>query len=115
LSEEKVSKAMGYSLVNAELSYTSKALDNVRRVEKVIEVHPLYEIVSGIAYVEADGLEELKQILAWKVRKCDNVRSTWDMVVQVDGKEQPIGFKKDASGKIVYENIPDRSEFRLPK
>jgi DNA-binding Lrp family transcriptional regulator len=67
---------LGYVLINVELGSEDKVLKEVRGVPNVKECHRLYGIYDMIAKVEADTLDTLKQIVTWKIRRLEGVRST---------------------------------------
>ena len=67
---------LGYVLINVELGSEEKVLTEVRKVPSVKECHRLYGIYDMIAKVEADSLDTLKQVVTWKIRRLEGVRST---------------------------------------
>jgi len=67
---------LGYVLINVELGFEEAVLKEVRNVPSVKECHRLYGIYDMIAKVEADSLDALKEIVTWKIRRLEGVRST---------------------------------------
>ena len=67
---------LGYVLINVELGFEEQVLKEVRSVSNVKECHRLYGIYDMIAKVEADSLDALKEIVTWKIRRLEGVRST---------------------------------------
>jgi len=67
---------LGYVLINVELGFEEQVLKEVRSVPNVKECHRLYGIYDMIAKVEADSLDALKEIVTWKIRRLEGVRST---------------------------------------
>jgi DNA-binding Lrp family transcriptional regulator len=67
---------LGYVLINIELGSEEHVLGEVRKVPNVKECHRLYGIYDMIAKVEADSLDTLKQVVTWKIRRLEGVRST---------------------------------------
>jgi DNA-binding Lrp family transcriptional regulator len=67
---------IGYVLINVDLGSEEKVLEGVRKVPNVKECYRLYGIYDMIAKVEADSLDTLKQVVTWKIRKLEGVRST---------------------------------------
>ena len=65
-----------YVLINVEAGSEEKVLEEVRRVPNVKECHRLYGIYDVIAKVEADSMDGLKEIVTWKIRRLNGVRST---------------------------------------
>jgi len=67
---------MSYVLINVEPGSEEKILNQVRKVPNVKECHRVYGVYDMVAKVEADSLEGLKEIVTWKIRRLDGVRST---------------------------------------
>jgi DNA-binding Lrp family transcriptional regulator len=65
-----------YVLLNVEVGSEEKVLEEVRKVPNVKECHRLYGIYDVIAKVEADSMDGLKEIVTWKIRRLNGVRST---------------------------------------
>jgi DNA-binding Lrp family transcriptional regulator len=64
-----------------ELGMDEKALDAIRKVPNVKECHRIYGVYDMIAKVEADSMDKLKEIITWKIRRLDGVRSTLTTIV----------------------------------
>ncbi len=58
-----------------------KVLNEVRKVPNVKECHRVYGVYDMIAKVEADSMDALKEIVTWKIRRLDGVRSTLTAIV----------------------------------
>ena len=67
---------LGYVLINVELGSEEAVLREVSKIPNVKECHRLYGIYDMIAKVEADSLDTLKQVVTWKIRRLEGVRST---------------------------------------
>jgi len=72
---------LSYVLVNVELGSEEKVLKEVRNVPNVKECHRVYGVYDMIAKVEADSMDTLKQVVTWKIRRLDGVRSTLTTIV----------------------------------
>jgi DNA-binding Lrp family transcriptional regulator len=72
---------LSYVLMNVELGSEEKVLQEVRKVPNVKECHRVYGVYDMIAKVEADSMDKLKEIVTWKIRRLDGVRSTLTTVV----------------------------------
>jgi DNA-binding Lrp family transcriptional regulator len=72
---------LSYVLMNVELGSEDKVLKEVRMVPNVKECHRVYGVYDMIAKVEADSMEKLKEIVTWKIRRLEGVRSTLTTVV----------------------------------
>ena len=72
---------LSYVLMNVELGAEEKVLEEVRKVSNVKECHRVYGVYDMIAKVEADTMDRLKEIVTWKIRRLEGVRSTLTTVV----------------------------------
>jgi DNA-binding Lrp family transcriptional regulator len=73
--------ALSYVLLNVEPGMEEKVLGEVRKVPNVKECHRVYGVYDMIARVEADSMDLLKEVVTWKIRRLDGVRSTLTAVV----------------------------------
>lgn len=72
---------LSYVLMNVELGSEEKVLKEVRKIPNVKECHRVYGVYDMIAKVEADSMDKLKEVVTWKIRRLDGVRSTLTTVV----------------------------------
>ncbi|MGO9644395.1 MAG: Lrp/AsnC ligand binding domain-containing protein [Candidatus Bathyarchaeia archaeon] len=72
---------LSYVLVNVELGSEEKVLKEVRTVPHVKECHRIYGTYDMIVKVEADSMDELKEVITWKIRRLPGVRSTLTTIV----------------------------------
>ena len=70
-----------FVMINAELGSESEVLKGLKEIKEVKEAHLVYGVYDIIARIETDTMQELKDIIAWKVRRLDKVRSTLTMIV----------------------------------
>ena len=68
--------AQAYVLVNCELGSEESVISQLKSIEGVTEVHGTFGAYDILAKVESDRVETLREIITWKVRKIDNIRST---------------------------------------
>ena len=73
--------ALSYVLMNINLGSEEKVLQEVRKVPNVKECHRVYGVYDMIAKVEANSMDSLKEIITWKIRRLDGVRSTLTAIV----------------------------------
>ena len=73
--------ALSYVLMNVNVGAEEKILEELRKVPNVKECHRVYGVYDMIAKVEADSMDSLKQIVTWKIRRLDGVRSTLTLIV----------------------------------
>ncbi len=72
-----------YILINVETGSEVEVLESLRKIENVREAHGVYGVYDVIARVEAENMERLKEIITWKIRRLDKVRSTLTMMVYI--------------------------------
>ena len=72
---------LSYVLVNVELGAEEKVLKEVRGVPQVKECHRVYGTYDMIAKVEAASMDQLKEVITWKIRRLPGVRSTLTTIV----------------------------------
>ena len=73
--------ATAFVLINAELGAETAVMNGLKMIEGVKETHMVYGIYDIITRVEAGTMEDLKNIISWKVRRLDRIRSTITMMV----------------------------------
>jgi DNA-binding Lrp family transcriptional regulator len=56
-------------------------LKELKKVEGVEEPFAVYGVSDIVARVKADTMERLKEIVTWRIRRLDKVRSTLTMIV----------------------------------
>lgn len=77
-----------YVLINTEIGSEDEVLSKLQQIGNVKEVHLVYGVYDLVALVEAPDLDKLKEIVTWKIRKLDKVRSTLTMIiVEKSGKQ----------------------------
>jgi len=70
-----------FVLINTEIGSEADVLKDLKKVEGVDEVHAVYGVYDIIARIKANTMDRLKEIVTWKVRRLDKVRSTLTMIV----------------------------------
>jgi len=70
-----------FVMINTELGSESMVLKRLNEIEGVKEAFLVYGVYDIIARIETETMQELKDIVALKVRRLDNVRSTLTMIV----------------------------------
>jgi DNA-binding Lrp family transcriptional regulator len=73
--------ALCYVLLNVDPGSEEKVLNEVRKIPNVKKSHRVYGVYDMVAEVEADSMDGLKQIVTWKIRKLEGVRSTLTAIV----------------------------------
>ena len=72
---------LAFILINSELGKEEDVLKELRSIENVKEVHFVYGVYDIIVKVEAENMKELKEIVTFKIRRLNDVRSTLTMTV----------------------------------
>jgi len=70
-----------YVLLNIEPGSEEKVLNEVRKVAQVKECHRVYGVYDMIAKVESGTMDSLKEVVTWKLRRLEGVRSTLTALV----------------------------------
>lgn len=68
-------------LINAEIGSEDEVLKELRKLSNVKESYVVYGVYDVVAKVEAESMDKLKEIVTWKIRRLDKVRSTLTMIV----------------------------------
>ena len=72
---------LAFVLINAEIGSEDEVLKELRKLGNVKESYVVYGVYDVVAKVEADSMDKLKEIVTWKIRRLDKVRSTLTMIV----------------------------------
>lgn len=75
---------MAYVLINTEIGSENDVLREVKKINNVKESHVVYGVYDVVAKIESESMKKLKEIVTWKIRRLDNVRSTLTMLVIED-------------------------------
>lgn len=73
--------ATAFVLINAEIGSESEVLKGLKEIGEVKEAHMVYGVYDIIARIQTETMQELKDIISWKIRRLDKVRSTLTMIV----------------------------------
>ena len=72
---------VAFVLINAEIGSEDEVVTELRKIANVKESYVVYGVYDIVAKVEADSMDKLKEIVTWKIRRLDKVRSTLTMIV----------------------------------
>lgn len=72
---------VAFVLINSELGKEEELLKELRSIENVKEAHFVYGVYDVIVKVEAESMEKLKDLITFKIRRLNDVRSTLTMAV----------------------------------
>ena len=65
-----------YVLINCDLGFDVEIIDEIKQLEEIKEVHGIFGAYDIIVKLESANVENLKDIITWKIRKLNRVRST---------------------------------------
>jgi len=72
--------ALAFVLVNTEIGSEIKVVESLRKIDAVKEAYVVYGVYDIVAKVESETMENLKEIIRYKVRKQDKVHSTLTLI-----------------------------------
>jgi DNA-binding Lrp family transcriptional regulator len=70
-----------FVLINTEIGSEADVLKDLKKVEGITEAYAVYGVYDIVARVRADAMDKLKEIVTWRIRRLDKVRSTLTMIV----------------------------------
>jgi len=75
-----VKMATAYVLLYTDLGAETEVMKDMKMIVEIKEAHLIYGVYEIIARIEAETMEDLKNIISWKVRRINRVRSTLTMI-----------------------------------
>lgn len=69
-----------YILVNTETDVEEEFIEEVMKLEGVIEVASVYGRYDFVIIVESETMEKVKDIITWKIRRIRSVKSTITLI-----------------------------------
>ncbi len=75
-----------YVLISCDLGFDVEIIDEIKQLEDVKEVHGVFGAYDILVKLESANVENLKDIITWKIRKLNRVRSTLTLMA-VEGLE----------------------------
>ena len=72
--------ATAYVLLNTELGAETEVMKGMKMIVEIKEAHMVYGAYDIIARIEAGSMEDLKNIISWRVRRLNKVRSTLTII-----------------------------------
>ena len=73
--------AMAFVLINAEAGEENRVYMQLKEIPEVKGAFMVYGVYDIIARVQTETMQELKDVLSWKMRRLDKVNSTLTMIV----------------------------------
>jgi DNA-binding Lrp family transcriptional regulator len=75
-----------FVLINTEIGSESDVLKDLKKIEGVEEAFTVYGVYDIIARIGAETMDKLKEIVTWRIRRLDKVRSTLTMIIVEESK-----------------------------
>ncbi len=72
--------AKAYVMVNCEIGSERQVIDELRAIEGVKEAHGIMGAYDILAEIESESEEDLRNIIVWKIRKIQMIRTTLTLV-----------------------------------
>jgi DNA-binding Lrp family transcriptional regulator len=71
---------MAFVMINAKLGSEDELVKELEKLDNVREVYPVYGVYDIVVKVEAETMDQLKEVIS-RIRKLDKIRSTLTMTV----------------------------------
>ena len=72
---------IAFVLINSELGFEAEIVSELNKIVGVKEVYMVYGVYDIIVKIEGETMEKVKDIVTWKIRRLNRVRSTLTMIV----------------------------------
>ncbi len=73
-----------YVLISCDLGFDAEIVDEIKQVEDVKETHVVFGAYDIVVKLESANVENLRDIITWKIRKLNRVRSTLTLMATKD-------------------------------
>jgi DNA-binding Lrp family transcriptional regulator len=70
-----------YVLINCELGSENEVIEKIRKIPEVVEIYRLFGVYDIIVKFSINDKETIKEIIAWKIKNLDKIRSVLSMIV----------------------------------
>ncbi len=77
---------IAYVLVSCDLGFDAEIVDEIKQIDDVKEVRGVFGAYDIIVKLESANIENLRDIITWKIRKLSRVRSTLTLMT-IEGLE----------------------------
>jgi len=74
-----------FVLINCELGSEEQVISDLKKIDCVKNVYGVFGAYDIVTNLQSERFEELRQIIIWKIRGIDNVRSTITLM-GIDGQ-----------------------------
>ena len=72
---------LAYILINCELGSENEVTEKIRKIPEVVEVYRVFGVYDIIVKFSTNDKETIKEIIAWKIKNLDKIRSVLSMIV----------------------------------
>jgi len=72
---------ISFVLINSEIGSEAEVLKALKDIEGIVEAYSVYGVYDVVAKIRADSMDKLKEIITWRIRRLNKVRSTLTMIV----------------------------------
>ena len=72
---------IAYVLISCDLGFDAEIIHEIKQLEDVKEVHWVFGAYDILAKVESANVKNLRDVITWKIRKLNRVRSTLTLIV----------------------------------
>jgi len=73
--------AMAYVLINCDLGCEEAIIDELKLLDDVKETHGVFGAYDILVKLESANVENLRDVITWKIRKLNRVRSTLTLML----------------------------------
>ncbi len=78
---KRTSGLTAFVLINTEAAASKKVMEALKEIDAVEEAYWVYGIWGIVARIEVATEDKLKEIVSWRLRRLDGVRSTQTMIL----------------------------------
>ena len=68
-------------LINTETGSMGSVLKKLENIDGIEEAYSVYGVYDIVAKIEAETMEKLKDLVTYRIRRLDNVRTTLTMII----------------------------------
>jgi DNA-binding Lrp family transcriptional regulator len=69
-----------YVLINCEYGFEEEIIKELKQLPELVEVYQAYGSYDLIAKVNADTIDKLKEVITWRIRRTDKIKSTLTLI-----------------------------------
>jgi len=91
-----------FVLINCELGKESEVLEQLRKVENVVDTQGTYGVYDIVARIDSDSESQLANIISDQIRKISNINSTLTLI--------PTEEHKSGLADLIPDVIPEQKK-----